>query len=74
MEFSKSKFIGEVCWFSNQKGIGFISPEDGGADLFVHFSHIKMEGYKTLKERQKVRFCLGNGPKGPQAEEVEVIK
>lgn len=64
---------GEVVWFSAGKGFGFIAREDGEDDLFVHFSVLKMDGYKTLKEKQRVRFDIGRGPKGIQAENVEVI-
>lgn len=55
---------GTVKWFSNAKGYGFISPDDGGGDVFAHFSAIAMEGYRTLKRGQKVKFEVTNGPKG----------
>ena len=58
---------GTVKWFSNSKGYGFISPEDGGADVFAHFSAIEMDGYKTLKQGQQVEYEVKDGPKGPQA-------
>ena len=58
---------GQVKWFNNAKGFGFILPEDGGADLFAHYSSIGMEGYKTLKAGQQVTFDLVDGPKGPHA-------
>ena len=61
---------GTVKWFSDQKGFGFIEQESGD-DLFVHFSEIKGEGFKTLKEGQKVTFEAGEGPKGPQATNVK---
>ncbi len=64
---------GEVSWFNGGKGYGFISRNDGEEDLFVHFSYLQMEGYRTLKQGQKVRFTVGKGPKGIQAENVEVI-
>jgi cold shock protein len=57
---------GTVKWFNESKGYGFISPEEG-KDVFVHFSEIKMDGFKTLSEGQEVQFEVTNGPKGPQA-------
>lgn len=60
---------GKVKWFSNQKGYGFITPETGN-DVFVHFSVVQGEGYKTLKEGQEVEFEVENGPKGEQAKNV----
>jgi len=63
---------GTVKWFSNNKGYGFISREQG-EDIFVHFSGIKGEGYRALKEGQKVEFVIGEGNKGPQALEVTVV-
>lgn len=61
---------GTVKWFSNQKGYGFITPEDGSKDVFVHFSAVGGEGFKTLKEGQAVEFEVVQGPKGPQASNV----
>lgn len=61
---------GTVKWFNADKGYGFISPSDGGEDLFVHFSAIQSQGYKTLDEGQQVSFNVGQGQKGPQATEV----
>jgi len=58
---------GNVKWFNNAKGYGFISPDGGGTDVFAHFSAIDMEGYKTLKQGQKVEFDLVDGPRGLQA-------
>ncbi|MCC8986324.1 MAG: cold-shock protein [Candidatus Contendobacter sp.] len=59
--------IGTVKWFNEAKGFGFISPEGGGEDLFAHFSAIQGQGFKTLKENQKVSFDVTTGPKGKQA-------
>ncbi|AWB33352.1 transcription antiterminator/RNA stability regulator CspE [Orrella marina] len=58
---------GTVKWFNDAKGFGFITPDDGGEDLFAHFSSIQMNGFKTLKEGQKVNFEVTQGPKGKQA-------
>jgi CspA family cold shock protein len=64
------RYIGSVKWFSAPKGYGFIGREDGEEDVFVHFSAIQMEGYKRLKEGQKVEFSIEDGPKGLQAANV----
>ena len=61
---------GTVKWFNDQKGYGFITPDDGGEDLFVHHSEIKAEGRTTLREGQKVEFEVGQGRKGPCATNV----
>jgi CspA family cold shock protein len=61
---------GTVKWFNADKGYGFISPEDGGDDLFVHFSAINAQGYKSLDEGQRVTFEVTQGQKGPQASDV----
>ena len=63
---------GTVKWFDNKKGYGFITPSDGGNDLFVHMSSIMMEGYKTLTEAQSVTFQVGTGDKGPVATNVMI--
>jgi CspA family cold shock protein len=64
---------GTVKWFDGEKGYGFITPEDGGKDLFVHFSNIAGNGYRSLEEGQQVQFELGEGRKGPEATEVQAI-
>jgi len=61
---------GTVKWFNDAKGFGFITPDDGGEDLFAHFSAIQMNGFKTLKEGQKVSFEVTQGPKGKQASNI----
>jgi CspA family cold shock protein len=61
---------GTVKWFNEAKGFGFITPEDGGKDVFVHFSEIQAEGFKVLTEGQAVTFNVENGPKGLQATRV----
>ncbi|MEN9706584.1 MAG: cold-shock protein [Micrococcales bacterium] len=63
---------GTVKWFNSEKGFGFIT-QDGGADVFVHFSAIAGDGYKELKENQRVEFDVTDGPKGPQAASVVAI-
>jgi cold shock protein len=64
---------GTVKWFNAEKGFGFIQPDDGGDDLFVHFSAINMSGYKSLDEGQQVSFEVTQGQKGPQASEVSPV-
>ncbi len=64
---------GTVKWFNADKGYGFIQPTDGGDDLFVHFSAIKIDGFKTLDEGQQVEFEVTQGQKGPQASEVRPV-
>jgi CspA family cold shock protein len=63
---------GTVKWFNAEKGYGFIAV-DGGSDLFVHYTGIDMEGYRSLEDGQRVEFEVGQGPKGPQAEKVHII-
>lgn len=62
---------GTVKWFNDSKGYGFITPDDGSEDLFAHFSAIQMNGFKTLKEGQKVSFEITQGPKGKQASNIQ---
>src|SRR5512137_1603223 len=64
---------GTVKWFNETKGFGFIKPDDGGADLFAHYSGIKSKGFRTLKENQRVEYQVQQGQKGPQAVEIEVL-
>jgi CspA family cold shock protein len=61
---------GTVKWFNDAKGYGFITPSDGTPDVFVHFSDVQMEGFKSLSEGQKVDFEISQGPKGPRATNV----
>ena len=63
--------IGTVKWFNDSKGFGFITPDDGGDDLFAHFSAIEEAGYKSLKEGQRVSFEVTDGPKGKQASNIQ---
>ena len=62
---------GTVKWFNDAKGYGFITPDEGGEDLFAHFSAIKMDGFKTLKQGQRVTFDLKEGEKGKQADNIK---
>lgn len=64
---------GTVKWFNAEKGFGFITIDDSGQDVFVHFSAIDMPGYKSLDEGQAVTLEVGTGPKGPQAESVRLV-
>ena len=78
MEVGRSKegslvATGTVKWFSSEKGYGFITPDDGGADVFVHFSGIEGAGYRNLEEGQKVEFEVTKGPKGDQASNVRAV-
>ncbi len=64
---------GTVKWFNDQKGFGFIAPDDGGEDLFVHHTNINADGYRSLQEGQKVEFEPGQGRKGPEATNVQPV-
>ena len=64
---------GTVKWFNPDKGFGFIAPDDGTSDVFVHYSAIASGGYRTLEENQKVEYTVQQGPKGPQAAAVRVV-
>ena len=64
---------GTVKWFDDAKGYGFITPDDGGKDLFAHHSAIQMDGFKSLKENQKVEFEVRQGQKGPQAANIRPL-
>ena len=67
------KMTGIVKWFNADKGFGFITPDDGSKDVFVHFSAIQDQGFKTLAEGQNVQFSIENGAKGPSAANVTAI-
>jgi len=69
----KNMAQGTVKWFNSEKGFGFIAQDGGGADVFVHFSAIQGDGYKSLDENQRVEFEVGQGTKGPQAQNVRAI-
>ena len=64
---------GTVKWFNADKGYGFIAPDDGSADVFVHHSAIQVDGFRSLQENQRVEFTVGRGAKGPRSEEVRPI-
>ena len=65
--------LGTVNWFNDAKGFGFIEPEDGGEDVFAHFSAIQMDGFRTLKQGSKVSFELVQGPKGKLAQNIAPV-
>ncbi|GAB3301252.1 cold-shock protein [Parasphingorhabdus pacifica] len=64
---------GTVKWFNSEKGFGFIAPNDGGADVFVHYSAIDAPGFRSLDENQQVSYEVTQGPKGPQASNVRTL-
>ena len=64
---------GTVKWFNSEKGFGFIAQDNGGADVFVHYSEIQTSGYRSLEENQRVEFEISQGQKGPQAQNVRAI-
>jgi CspA family cold shock protein len=64
---------GTVKWFNDSKGFGFIKPDDGGADLFAHFSEIQSNGFKSLQENQRVEYTVTQGKKGPQASQIKPL-
>jgi CspA family cold shock protein len=70
---SNEMTTGIVKWFNDAKGFGFITPDDGSEDLFAHFSAINMNGFKTLKEGQKIKFEVTQGPKGKQAANIQAV-
>ena len=64
---------GTVKWFNSEKGFGFIAPDEGGPDVFVHYSAIDAAGFRTLEENQQVSYDVSQGAKGPQADVVRVV-
>jgi CspA family cold shock protein len=64
---------GTVKWFNSEKGFGFIAPDEGGADVFAHYSAIQSGGYRSLEENQRVEFEIAQGPKGLQAENIRPL-
>lgn len=66
--------VGKVKWFNNAKGFGFIVPQDGGEDIFAHYSTIQMDGYRSLKAGQQVSYDVQTGPKGLHAENIGFVE
>lgn len=72
-QLGRNMATGIVKWFNDAKGFGFITPDDGGEDLFAHFSEVRADGFKSLQENQKVSFDVKQGPKGKQASNITAI-
>jgi CspA family cold shock protein len=72
-ERRKHMATGTVKWFNSEKGFGFIAPDEGGADVFAHYSAIESSGYRSLEENQRVEFEIAQGPKGLQAENIRPL-
>jgi CspA family cold shock protein len=73
-KMSEEKVLTGVCvWFDSRKGVGFVAKDDGTGDLFCHWSNIEMDGFKTLKQGQRVSFVLGSNHRGEQAEQIKVL-
>ncbi len=65
--------VGTVKWLKSEKGFGFIDQENGGPDVFVHYSEIQGQGFRTLEENQRIEFEIGQGTKGPQSQNVRKV-
>jgi cold shock protein len=73
IHLESAMLVGTVKWFNDAKGFGFIEPEEGGPDVFAHFSAIEMEGFRTLKQGSKVNYELVQGPKGNLAQHIRPL-